>query len=61
MCVGPGEIGPWQQREVNMALERQAREREFPVIPVLLPGADPMLGVLSQNTSIDLRAKPDYS
>jgi hypothetical protein len=55
-------MGPWQQREVNMALERQAREREFPVTPVLLlPGADPILGFLSQNTSIDLRAKPDYS
>ena len=54
-------MGPWQQREVNMALERQAREREFPVIPVLLPGADPIFGILSQNTSIDLRAKPDYS
>jgi len=30
-------MGPWQQREINMALERQAREREFRVIPVLLP------------------------
>jgi len=61
VCVGSGEMGPWQQREVNMALERQAREREFPVIPVLLPGADPILGFVSQNTWIDLRAKPDYS
>jgi TIR domain len=61
VCVGPGEMGPWQQREVNMALERQAREIEFPVIPVLLPGADPVLGFLGQNTWIDLRAKPDDS
>jgi hypothetical protein len=24
--VGPGEMGPWQQREKNLALERQARD-----------------------------------
>ena len=29
---------------------------EFPVIPVLLPGADPVLGFLGQNTWIDLGA-----
>src|SRR5262245_16941278 len=58
VCVGPGEMGPWQQREVNMALERQAREIQFPVIPLLLPGADPVLGFLGQNTWIDLRATP---
>ena len=61
VCVGPGEMGPWQLREVNMAIERQARECEFPVIPVLLPGSDPVLGFLGQNTWIDLRAKPDDS
>lgn len=59
VCIGPREMGPWQQREVNMALERQARESAFPVIPVLLPGADPVLGFLSQNTWVDLRAGPD--
>jgi hypothetical protein len=45
VCVGPGEMGPWQQREVNMALERQARELEFPVIPVLLPRCRPGIRV----------------
>jgi TIR domain len=55
VCVGPGEMGPWQQREMNMALERQAQDRAFPVVPVLLPGADPVLGFLGQNTWIDLR------
>ena len=59
ICVGPGGMGPWQQREVNLALDRQVRESTFPVIPVLLPGADPVLGFLSQNTWIDLRGKPD--
>ena len=61
VCIGPGEMGPWQQRETNMALERQAREREFPVIPVLLPGAEPVLGFLNQNTSIDFRSGPSDS
>jgi WD40 repeat protein len=58
VCIGSGELGSWQQREMNLALERQAREPGFPVIPVLLPGADPVLGFLSQNTWIDLREAP---
>ena len=58
VCVGPGELGPWQQREAYLALERQARAPGFPVIPVLLPGADPVLGFLGQNTWVDLRAAP---
>ena len=59
VCVGPGEMGPWQQREVNLALERQAADPSFPVIPILLPGADPVLGFLRQNTWVDLRNRPD--
>jgi hypothetical protein len=57
--VGPGEMGPWQQREKYLALERQARDGTFPVIPVLLPRADPVLGFLGQNTWVDLRERPD--
>jgi WD40 repeat protein len=59
VCIGPGDLGPWQQREVHLALNRQAREPTFPVIPILLPGADPVLGFLGQNTWIDLREAPD--
>jgi len=63
VCIGQGEMGPWQQREQYLALERQvAAERHgqsFPVIPVLLPGAEPPLGFLSQNTWVDLRARVD--
>jgi hypothetical protein len=55
VLIGPGEMGPWQQREMYFALDRQARDPKFPVIPVLLPGADPVLGFLGQNTWIDLR------
>jgi energy-coupling factor transporter ATP-binding protein EcfA2 len=57
--VGPGEMGPWQQRERDFALERQSRSPEFRVIPVLLPGSDPALGLLGQNTWVDLRQGTD--
>lgn len=63
MCLGPGDMGPWQQREQYLALERQVNEKNdghhFPVIPVLLPGAEPPLGFLSQQTWVDLRTRPD--
>jgi WD40 repeat protein len=58
VCLGPGPMGPWQQRETNFALDRQARQPGFPVIPILLPGAEPALGFLSQNTWVDLREGP---
>jgi hypothetical protein len=54
--LGPNSMGPWQQREINLALDRQARNPSFPVIPVLLPNADPALGFLGLNTWVDLRA-----
>jgi hypothetical protein len=57
--VGPQGLGPWQQREKYLALSRQVRQPDFPVIPVLLPGADPALGFLKQNTWVDLRQRPD--
>lgn len=40
-----------------MSAER--RGQSFPVIPVLLPGAEPPLGFLSQNTWVDFRARVD--
>jgi WD40 repeat protein len=57
--LGPYGMGPWQQREKGLALNRQARDLTFPVIPVLLPGADPALGFLSLNTWVDLRTGLD--
>ena len=63
VCIGQGEMGPWQQREQYLALERQVaaerRGQRFPVIPVLLPGAEPPLGFLSQHTWVDFRARVD--
>ncbi|MDH5574478.1 MAG: SUMF1/EgtB/PvdO family nonheme iron enzyme [Nitrospirota bacterium] len=62
-CLGPGDMGPWQQREQYLALQRQVTAEKqgqtFPVIPVLLPGAEPPLGFLSQQTWVDLRTRPD--
>lgn len=36
---GPSDISPWHNEEMRAALDRQARERTFRVIPVLLPAA----------------------
>jgi hypothetical protein len=55
--VGRGEMGSWQQREVDVALDLQSRSPHFPVIPVLLPGCEPPLGFLRQLTWVDLRTQ----
>jgi hypothetical protein len=55
--VGPGEMGSWQQREVDVALDVQSRNPNLPVIPVLLPGCEPPLGFLRQLTWVDLRTQ----
>lgn len=54
--IGGEGLGPWQQRERDLALDRQGREPGFPVIPVLLTRADPALGFLKLNTWVDLSA-----
>ena len=59
VLLGPSGIGTWQHREQFLALDRQARDSRFRVIPVLLPGADPALGFLALNTWVDLRAGVD--
>lgn len=55
VLLGPHGLGNWQQREKELALDRQAREADFPVIPALLPGAEPGLEFLTLNTWVDLR------
>jgi hypothetical protein len=58
-----GDLGARQKREMWFALDRQVREekqgRAFPVIPVLLPGADLTPSSLFKNTWIDLRGGLD--
>jgi ABC-type multidrug transport system fused ATPase/permease subunit len=59
VLLGP-RMGSWQHREVQVALDRQAREQGFPVIPILLPGLDDEpKGFLALQTWIDLRAGTD--
>lgn len=57
--LGPA-LGPWQQREIWVALGRQIEEgkngKAFPVIPVLLPGGSAGKGFLATNSWVDLRA-----
>ena len=55
--VGQGQMGSWQQREVDVALDLQNRSPNLPVIPVLLPGCEPPLGFLGQLTWVDLRTR----
>lgn len=59
------ELGAWQKREMYFALDRQVREEKqghpFPVIPVLLPGADITPSFLFLNTWIDLRSGIDVA
>jgi WD40 repeat protein len=54
------ELGGWQRREMWFALDRQVREEKqshpFPVIPVLLAGADLTPCFLFLNNWIDLRS-----
>ncbi len=53
------ELGPWQKRELSYTAGLQVSEerqgRAFPVIPILLPGADSLPLEVSSNTWIDLR------
>ncbi|MDM0053751.1 tetratricopeptide repeat protein [Variovorax sp. J22R115] len=62
ICIG-SEMGSWQQREADAALDRQVNDKRdgkvFPVIPVLLPGAEAPLGFLRQNTWVDLGERTD--
>ncbi|MCG6940810.1 MAG: SUMF1/EgtB/PvdO family nonheme iron enzyme [Thiohalocapsa sp.] len=59
IVLGPHGMGPWQQRERTLALDRQGRNPRFGVIPVLLPNAEPALGFLTLSTWVDLRAGVD--
>jgi WD40 repeat protein len=38
--LGPNGLGPWQKQELQVAIDKVARDEAFHVIPVLLPGAE---------------------
>jgi hypothetical protein len=60
VLIGPDDVGPTQEREVRTALDLQVASRTagkpLPVIPVILPGAQPSTRVtfMNQNTWINL-------
>jgi hypothetical protein len=66
-CVvffGPGGGGPWHNEEVRRALDRAARDAEYRLIPVLLPGAtrERLSGLpdfLASRTWVDFGNDPD--
>lgn len=41
VCLGAKTASGWFKKEYEVALNRQAGDESFRVIPVLLPGADP--------------------
>ena len=47
VLIGPHDMGFWHRREMYMALARKKNEPNLPVIPVLLPGAEPPLNLLT--------------
>jgi hypothetical protein len=63
--LGPTGLGPWQDFEVRMAINRRVRERQrsdrFRVIPVFLPGArrDSLPGLLVDATWVEFRGSLD--
>ena len=40
MFLGPSGLGPWQNEELQVAIDRRVRNQDFHVIPVLLPGSE---------------------
>lgn len=54
ILLGPHGLGSWQQEELRLALSREKRQPGFSVIPLLLPGSEPPLGMLAQRTWIEL-------
>ena len=56
VLIGKEGFGPWQKREMWVALDRQGRDADFPVIPTILPGADEVPSLfLRLNTWVDMR------
>jgi len=40
VCIGNGEVRGWFKEEIERALNRQTKDQNFRVIPVILPGGD---------------------
>ena len=60
VCLGRHTPQGWFENEIGKALNRQAKDREFRVIPVLLPGANAGLAETLQDTFLDLNTWVDF-
>jgi len=56
VCIGAKTPTGWFEQEIQRALNRQAREESFRVIPVLLPDAD----TINVNDFLELRTWVDF-
>lgn len=59
--IGECGEGPWQRREIEIALQRQTKTPHFRLIPVFLPGAPSdvaLSGFLTNSRYVDLRTDP---
>ena len=66
VVVGPSGLGDWAREELAVAADRAAKDRDFRLFLVLLPGApeitDPRMAFLRTRTWVDMRsgiADPD--
>ena len=60
VCLGEQTPRGWFEKEVDKALNRQAHDADFRVIPVLLPRADPDLAATLQDTFLGLNTWVDF-
>ena len=56
ICIGSRVPEGWFQQEIQRALNRQSQDTSFRVIPILLPGADPV----SVDDFLELRTWVDF-
>jgi TIR domain-containing protein len=63
VCIGENTPTGWFREEIERALNRQTKDNQFRVIPVLLPDSDEKLvdNFLELRTWVDLRAGLDQS
>jgi hypothetical protein len=62
--LGPADLGPWENEEMRLALDKRTRNLAFRVIPVLLPNAPmpekgPLPDFLRRMTWVDFRSGLD--
>lgn len=57
--IGGHGLTRWQWREKEFGLERRSIDKQYPFVPVILPGADPPLDLLVFDNIVDFREASD--